>query len=361
MPQTRVIKAGPGDATYNRGADEPPPYRFVVDKGGIDALEFRLIGPDLPHQEETNHRWGGKTRKSVTRYPGGETSVQVHGTEYDPVELQGIFDDGKWGEPGHALRMRNHITELLAAGQLVRLEYGEDTRWGLLDASFDEERRDRIHYTITFHPYWVQEPPELEALHELELPPGDLGTVTKEEAEKLETAVEDPPDAVDEELGDRLYLKAAEATNAISGGLQQIEDVKAYADLASDTAELALQNIRAAATRVDAITDTVKDLPAAAAAGGAEGVAELVAANWSADVERQARLTSGSLAELVRQFARGRQPGSRRFHIVARGETLQSIAEEELGDWSLWTDIADRNDLPTADIDVGDRLELPPS
>lgn len=65
-----------------------------------------------------------------------------------------------------------------------------------------------------------------------------------------------------------------------------------------------------------------------------------------------------AVEDAVRE-AQSRQP-RRRTRIVRAGDTLQSIARDELGDWTLWAGIATANGLdPGATLTVGSELLMP--
>ncbi len=53
------------------------------------------------------------------------------------------------------------------------------------------------------------------------------------------------------------------------------------------------------------------------------------------------------------------QSQNTREHIVTKGETLWSIAENSYGSGYNWTDIKDANKLTTDTIEVGQRLNIP--
>lgn len=48
-----------------------------------------------------------------------------------------------------------------------------------------------------------------------------------------------------------------------------------------------------------------------------------------------------------------------KIHTVTKGETLWSIAEDELGSGYNWTDIYNTNDLKTDTIEIGQKLTIP--
>lgn len=86
------------------------------------------------------------------------------------------------------------------------------------------------------------------------------------------------------------------------------------------------------------------------------------AALWERST-RSALVASTATAMKIRDTASriaGRTPSRVRRHVVKAGETPQSIARMELGDWQRWMDILIANQLDPADnLTVGDTLVIP--
>lgn len=86
------------------------------------------------------------------------------------------------------------------------------------------------------------------------------------------------------------------------------------------------------------------------------------AAIWERST-RSALVASTATAMKIRGTASriaGRTPSRVRRHVVKAGETPQSIARMELGDWQRWMDILIANQLDPADnLTVGDTLVIP--
>jgi nucleoid-associated protein YgaU len=78
---------------------------------------------------------------------------------------------------------------------------------------------------------------------------------------------------------------------------------------------------------------------------------------------RSALVASMATAMKIRDTASriaGRTPSRVRRHVVKAGETPQSIARMELGDWQRWMDILIANQFDPADnLTVGDTLVIP--
>jgi hypothetical protein len=352
---------------------EAPPYIFTAEGGPEDGLEVRLEGADLPRYDDTRHAYGSKLEETATRYPSGDTAVQVHGRKREPVELSGVFEDRKW-QQGHALEMREEVLKLLEA-PVVRLDYGEDRRWGTMGATFEEERRDKIHYTIRFRPYWT-EPPESEVIMEFQPPANDMAVAADQQLQQLDVEVRAAPPSVPFTFGKDLLTAVGSAMNKYASVLQKLHQIVGYADLAESIAAQIESAIRGVIAEIEAVIARLKRTDyeslsensggsggggGGSAAASASGIQTVTAAAWAADAERQARRARGSLVEMIREFIARRQGRGASTYVVGQGETLQSIAQDQLGDWSRWTDIADRNDLPNASVEPGDELKMPPS
>lgn len=65
-------------------------------------------------------------------------------------------------------------------------------------------------------------------------------------------------------------------------------------------------------------------------------------------------------AQKGRKKKKSKKSTSRETYTVKSGDTLSSIAAQELGDWQQWEDIADANDLRDPDrIEAGTVIQLP--
>ncbi|MFB6373328.1 MAG: LysM peptidoglycan-binding domain-containing protein [Bradymonadaceae bacterium] len=351
--------------------EEAPPYILTAEGGDSDRMEVRLEGPDVPHVDETTHAHGGELEETATRYPSGDTAVQVHGRNWEPVELAGVFEDRKWGQEGHALDMRDQLVELLEAAPIVRLDYQKDRRWGTMDVTFDEKRRDKIGYRIRFRPYWT-EPPESQVVMEFAPPANDMAIGAVQQLESLDTDIQAAPPSVPDSLGQKLLEAIGSAMNYYSSALQTLNGIAGYADIARSVAQQIESAIRNAIAQVESVLAELKsrDLLATSqvpGGGGGSGTSAdsggarvLSAATWAAKTEQTARQTRGTLVDMIREFVARRKGRGASTYVVGAGETLQSIAQNELGDWSRWTEIADRNGLENASVEPGDELVLPP-
>jgi nucleoid-associated protein YgaU len=75
----------------------------------------------------------------------------------------------------------------------------------------------------------------------------------------------------------------------------------------------------------------------------------------------EARLkASDDAARQARDAGVGGSTAHPKFYTVKRGDTLSSIAADQLGDYRRWTEIADLNDIrDPRRVKVGQTLRLP--
>lgn len=331
-----------------------PPLTFTLEEDGRDGTQVELVEHDLPRPPL---QWGGQLDETVTRYSNNETSVQVHGVELEPVHIEGRLDDAWWGAERHALDQKEVMLDLLHTGGLVRMDYGEDRLWGTFHVTFNESRRDRIEYSIDFRPYWA-EPPEAEGVMSFSPAADDDATIIFTELEVMHGMADEAPDEVSDSLTESILRNVLRAMNHHATVLNKVSGVQNYANLASDSASVVRRSARATHARLSRLSSRLKSISQDAVSG--DGAARMRAQSWATDMERRSRTVSADVLEFVRKLEEALRPSSTRTYVVARGDTLQSIAREQLGDFSRWTEIADRNDLETTNLEVGQSLEIPP-
>lgn len=331
------------------------PVLFTVE--GSDELidpVVELAGADLPRDLAT----GTQLRKTITRYAGTYTTVQTHGVILKPIELEGTFDDTWIGSPGHALEMKETIEAIVDLGKIVRFEYDSDQLWGTLDADFRERRRDRIEYTIRFEPFW-REDPTFGLYVAFAEPPNDLAENLSSRVGDLVDHLGDAPDGVSTAFVTSILLDVLSVQNKVSSVLGYVVDVASYADLTTDVIALVTRTLFGAARTLDFVADKMKgagdeildDVAAAKIRGG----------QWIYEGSRRARVALQDLIAMLRKFLTVTRPVRARLHTIRAGDTLPRLAEQFLGDFTRWTEIADANDLETSsDLVVGEVLRIPP-
>jgi len=294
----------------------------------------------------------------VTRYVGTDnTSAQVLGTEDVPVDLSGVFDDAYTGNgAGHALALRRALEGLLYSGDLIRLGYNNDQRWGFLDAYFEEETPERIKYNIKFEPLY-RRPPSPATLV-LAAAPTDNASKLSEAALSLDALVTARPPIVRDDFAQRILYAWAAAENSLGVMVAELSAVVYYAEL---TAEVARQMTRSASGALRGLAEMTRALRAAGAAtlSDVTGPELLTAELWRDDLLAEARALRGLTLGVARDLAAVATPTSLRTHTVKGGETLQGLALSYYGDFGLWSLIADGNGLDDDTITPGQTLIIP--
>jgi len=334
--------------------EDSPAIIFTREEGETDREHIELTEYDLPTPPI---QWGGKLDETVTRYSHGEASVQVHGLELEPVHIEGVLSDTRWGLIGHALEQKSQMLGLMHLGGLVRMDYGEEQLWGTFSVKFEEKRRDHIGYTVDFRPYW-QAPPEYQNIMSFSPAPADEGTMIFTELETMYNTADSAPKEVDPSLATQIRLAALSALNKLSAAKSKIGEVVAYSDFNAQAIGLILRDLQGTHSAVRSISNRLRGLAPEAVSD--PGVATLRAQSWTMEIERRSRGLSAEVLAFIRAFVASVKPATTRAYVVARGDTLQSIAREFLGDFSRWMEIADLNDLDTTDLTVGQILEIGP-
>lgn len=316
--------------------------------------EIELASHDLP---EPPIQWGGSHRKTVTRYAGDFVSVQSHGIELQPVEINGDLKDGRWGSPGYAQRMKNLLDALMTSRRIVKLEYDSEQLWGSFEVTFEEVRRDWVQYSIKFEPYW-REDPATQTFFDFQAEPAALaGRVQELVGNYFEFGSSPPASIISTRWLSQLQLEILAAQSDASRVLGVLQGVATFQELAIENIELVeragkrmFRGLSSGLERNKALSIETISKPGAYAAQTGDFV-------WT--LAKKQRLARKSIIELLRRLLRETRPLSTRTYIVRAGDTLQRIARRELGDFNRWVEIADTNDLPTTDLSVGQSLKLP--
>ncbi|WP_298516645.1 hypothetical protein [uncultured Nocardioides sp.] len=110
---------------------------------------LRLEDHDLP---ERGVEIGGELRSVVTWYPGrSSASVQVMGTQEEPITLQGWFRDADALLDGHAMAAYQAGRDLWLGQRLCQFEWGDLVRRGRIKkfhGTFDGTKD--VRYTLVF-------------------------------------------------------------------------------------------------------------------------------------------------------------------------------------------------------------------
>lgn len=313
-----------------------------------------ITGSDLPSDAI---KWGLQVRREVTRYVGtNNVSAQILGVTPQDIALNGVFDDSWFGQRGHALAMRLQLEALIYSGDLIRLAYNQEQRWGILDADFSEETNERILYSLRFEPLFTEPPSPVELI--FDAAPVDNATRITEEAAGLDALVAPWPPQVRDDFARTILLSWAAAQNALAALAVQLGAVLYYADL---TSELARQAVRTSAGALRNLADMSRALRGAGASTVSTVTTPdlLKAELWRDDLLVEVRALRAMVLRIARELAGIAAPTSARTHTVVTGETLQGLALDYYGDFGLWAYLADANKLDDDRLTPGQQLIIP--
>lgn len=313
-----------------------------------------IEGPDLP---EGPIQWGGQVRREVTRYAGTDNvSAQVLGTTDEDKNLSGVLDDMWNAKRGHALAMRLALEGLMYSGDLIRIGYNNDQRWGFLDVRFEEETPERIKYTLKFETLFRKAPTPVTLA--LAAAPVDSAARLTGAVDFFGAALEARPPVVRDDFALRLLLGWAAAQDALARVADTLSAVVFYAEL---TAEVARQVVRAAAGALKGLASLTTALKEATTDTlTAVTTPELLTAElWRDELLAEALRLSALTLSVARDMAAVSTPTSAREHTVKAGETLPGLALSYYGDFGLWPLIADGNGLDDDTITPGQVLLIP--
>lgn len=335
-----------------------PVFRFVRESTGDEVV---LEGADIPRPPQQR---GATVNKTVTRYAGGEVSVQVHALELEPIELEGDLNDQWFETEGHAKRMRQAMEAMTAAADVVRFEYGDERLWGLFEASFGVVTQEHAEFRVTFEPYW-REPPEFLTFFDYVPPPLDNNAAIAAQLDQLAADL-DPAgptlsnmldDMVDTSALDAVVLHVLSAQSKHSQIATLLDGVVDYVDVGNGIAQQVVSSGRGSARALRrAVKRIRKKSPTTYTKAGS---ATLRVGRFFDDVERRATVAQRDIVALIRRFLQIYSPVTRRTHVVRTGDTLQSLALRYYSAPEAWARIADANDLETAEITVGQTLFIP--
>lgn len=329
------------------------PFIFMTDDGAPPRVVLELAGADLPR--ELPEAW--TTRTTVTRYAGENVTVQVHGRELRPIELEGTIDDSWYGQVGHADSQRGLIRQLANGSRLVRLEYGREQWWGTFDAEVTRKKTGLIEYRITYTPYWDKRPTQIPLVND-PVPPPELATALLDVNAEQIARMAAPPADLDASWAQGLYLDALAVQGALNGAATALSTVTRAGDMTVDLARRTSRSLFGAVDAMRASVERTAQAPILTLASSPVGVLLGYEHNHLARTYAR-RVQADSLARM-REVNGLAQPARASQHVVRQGDTLPRLAVLYLGAFDRWPEIAEANDLDTSTLSVGQTLSIPP-
>lgn len=339
----------------------------------VEETKIALKGTFGPHGEL---EFGGTQEVVSTTYPGSKVkSIQVMGPSENDIPIKGRLKT-KFMR-GNA-QMSNYRTRLLAEkmqedldamrerGNLVQLQLGEFTRWGIIkEGKFMMRTRAEIGYEITF---FVQSKdfPDIGRFtprpnDDVEGPNFEITTAAEEFVDEDLDFPEEMPKTTAEQITDMVNdvaLAVKEVTDFVDATLTNGEQIEASIERAIGLIKYARTTIAISKRRLGKLSNSPNALASsiissAQAIGVIEGIVHI---NTT-----RSHFTSMSsfLAGLQAKFAALRSTIPLFRHKVVDGDTLQKLAVKFYNNADNWTKIYDHNKLTSTELVRGAILEIP--
>lgn len=318
------------------------------------------------------------TFREVVSWPPGSTSpvVQKIGIEVKPITLSGEWDEARLGD----VARQNHeiAVKLVTDGYDVTLSRDGlfSRRCGVTEYAPEfqgapEGQFGRLKWKITLAPREVEDRnPDTIAMGALTF--GDVEQATREFLERVKAQ------QAQAEARAKAMSARARAAAGISLAATAADDVRNVLGAASmelaalqSALELPTESLGVVAgTARSVVAFGINAFSATIGAGTNVFTEELPTPSetidvwlWASDSVEWCRTPVNAGFDCGR-LALALSSGGDRVtpYSVTTGDTLQSIAQRELGDWRKWSDIADLNNLdPGAPLTPGVRVVLPSS
>lgn len=310
---------------------------------------------DLP---QSGIRFGNKVRREITDY--GERnakSVQILGDEFDPISLNGTWDDWQTGDFGRAERLARAFEALSDRAEIVVVEWGSYVRWGLLDFWVEYMHPNKVEWQIEFEPLY-KNPPQFQRLPAAPTPPGDQSAAISDLAADMSRIVAAPPETVEPGLLLQLQLGIASIENSIASAAGVLEGITGRVELTEDIAGRAARLLYSPIRVVNSLRARTRNATLGTIST-AQGAAAAAVRLWTDEIDERMTFTRRALIELLREMVDYQRPTGFRTIAVRDNETLMTIAARVYGDYSAWTRIADANNLDSPTVAAGTQIVLP--
>lgn len=327
---------------------------------GIIFKEFDIPGPlrcdlrddDAPYahvQEEAGFTDGGELSMKRIVLPGRRAPLyHVMRADDRPLVFRGAFRDYRMGA-GHAKAMRNLIERMRERANLLRLAY-DGMQWTVLlkETSFGEEGPGHITYELTFD---VGLPPDVGGA----TPPARRAG-TSDALDRVLANLRARPPAPPQARG---FLAAFNRVmRAVEGALERLTDAQRALENYRDNALRQVRRVTSLGAQVQEQTQNARrmmtDNENAAKALFTSVKDTVVWDRFKAGLFTDLRVVD-TVARDATETARRRQYAPARLYRVKPGDTLESIARDQLCDASR----AEELGVSAAQLYTGMILRIP--
>lgn len=356
-------------------ADETLTIREIVapgqsSRGAPAVFEFTAQERSLP---EGDIPWPIALRTKRTDYPGndGAPTVQILGWNYEPIELEGEWDDRFMGA-GQSEDTVRRFESMLKRGRKVELQHGRDAMVCLVVEFVPRKlHKARWHWSIKLEPFDRTTGREVRPLAEgrqdavLVRPDDAWNDIALAYDAAYDYHANAPQIAltldaharVGASLGrlgssvtvmaDAIELRAGSTASA-SAGSSPVDALRRVASAAE-----------ACAAEASAVMAEFSEMEEPSEVAWDDPVAELEFETWRCGTAFNARLALTRSLEASDQLKARVDPSIIAVHRAAHGENLQALAWRYYGDPTMWDVIASRNRLGYLTLQGGELLIIP--
>lgn len=317
-----------------------------------NPLRCNLRDDDTPYahiQEEAGFTNGGELTMKRVVLPGRrEPLYHVMRADDRPLVFRGAFRDYRMGA-GHALAQRNLIERMRDRANLLRLAY-DGRQWTVLlkETSFGEEGPGHITYELTFD---VGLPPDVGGATAPARNAGGSAALDRVLAQ-LRARPVPPPQA-------RGILAAFNRImRAVEGAMEQLTDAQRQLENVRDNAVRQVRRVTSLGAQVQERTQDMRRMMTDSE-NTARALFTSVKDTVTWDTFKAGLFTDmrrvDQVARDATEDARRRQYAPARLYRVKPGDTLESIAREQLCDASRSADLG----VSAAQLYTGMILRIP--
>lgn len=294
-----------------------------------EPLRVELRDDDAPYghaQEEAAFEVGGEAVRKRIKLPGRrEPLFHMLHPDDRPLVVRGAFRDYRMGH-GHANAMKRLIERLRARMNLLRVTWNGDQWTAVLgDALFGVEAPGHITYELTFD---IGVPPDVSNAQAPSFRRPDSDAVERSLA-KLRARRTFPA------RPGNLLTTLNNVMTGIESGLQAFGDAVRVVENTRDNITRQLRRVTSLGSRVmqqiaageRLVESTRRQLQGIA--GSAQDVSAIT--RWAVGQNADFRLTRATVRSVMAETSR-RAAGSSKLYRVRPGDTLESIARQQLGD-----------------------------
>lgn len=339
-----------------------------TEQGGFIETPFKFVWT-AERQSGPRGPWEFETRVRTVRkdYPGAdEPSEQILGTNYEPFQLQGIWDD-KYNGQGFAVQTWQSFEQMTQRTPLVRVSFEQIYFTGVLtNFKISYFRANRIGWEFTMSPHFRLTPGD--ARRQRQTPPVvtyrpvDYSRQIRTLIDAALTAHGEAPrgQAAGDTIGQigtalgAIVEKSDLIERAITGRM-----LTGSLGIAVNPVSVVAQAFAAMRIQTQALLNLTQAATVTGALAWDSGIGILAWESWVRGIAFLTRQLALQADLAARQLAAQAQGRPLAFYRPGQGESLYGISNRFYGTPHKWRDILDRNGLSVMVLTGAELLIIP--